>query len=135
MDRVDAFVMMRRGGLAVSVFHEASKAWHRRQAAARARVQARAGTTAATAGFGGAPGAGKGPWGGLAGVFNQHVDWSGAKEATGGPGYAGEGADGGSGRRPSEAARVAKLAAQAAQSARLWRMANEARGPTKILSD
>ena len=112
------------------------QAWHRRQAAARARVQQSAGTTAATAGFGGPPGAAAGGvWGGLSGVFNQHVDWNATAEgAAKKRAAAAAAAGGGAPRAPGAAGRVAELAAKAAQSARLWRMANSIKGERRMLS-
>jgi hypothetical protein len=136
-------LQLRNGGVGGDVFHEASKTWHRRQAAARARVQRRAGTTAATQGFGAAGAGGavaNGIFGGLSGVFNQHVDWSpqprgSAGGGAGGGGGAGADEDGNGGNMTKAANRIAELAAKAAQSARLWRMANAVKGPAKALTE
>ncbi|GBF89281.1 molecular chaperone [Raphidocelis subcapitata] len=138
MGRVDAFVMMRRGGVATDVFHEAQKAWLRRQAAAaeRARVSSYAARAAASAAS--TPDAG-GLWGG---VFSRHVDWnpmgapdpSASGDKDGGAGGGADGGGGGGGGR-NAAGRIASLAARAAQSARLWRMAQAAAGPQRVLTE
>lgn len=128
--------MMRRGGAAGDVFHEAAKAWRRRQSQARARAQAAASAASAAANGFGVGGGGGGLWG----AFNQHVDWA----ASGNGGSGGSSSDsgdgdgsgsGGASSSPRAAGRIADLAARAAQSARLWRMQSASKAPQRALSE